>query len=180
MAEELESLEKQNDTATETNTFTTYVLKARKKRYGIKRREELLPEVQNHCQNEPVIETEDLNVNQTMFEKYNAGEVILIENEKNTRGCITHYACSKEGPRACGYGWTNPDPDAPVPGFTFHQVSDGSICVSCNKNLTFDPKPCNNEFCECKDIINKQTLMDCGNYIFSQNKLGLSCTKLYN
>ena len=74
----------------------------------------------------------------------------------------SHYeVCSKEGPIACGYGWTNPDPNAPVPGFTFHQVSDGSICVNCNIELP-GPPPCNNGFCECKDIKTKIDLMDCG------------------
>lgn len=165
MAGELENLEKQNNTATETNTVMTFVLKARRKRYGIKKRQDLLPEVQGHCQNDPLIETEDFNVNKTEFEKYNAGELIVVEKEKKTRLCETHYeVCSKEGPTACGYGWTNPDPNAPVPGFTFHQVSDGSICVNCNIELP-GPPACNNGFCECKDIKTKIDLMDCGNCI---------------
>ena len=162
MAQQLEGLERENNTVTEAKSVTTYVLKARKSRYGMKRRKELLPEIQDHCQNEPVIRTDDFSVNQTQFEKYNAGELILVKTEKKTRDCETYYnVCSKEGPIACGYGWTNPDEDAPVQGFTFHQVSDGSICVNCNIQL---PGPaCTNGFCECKDIRNKIDLMDCGN-----------------
>ena len=166
MAKQLEALEKDNNTVTQDKTVKIFILKARKSRYGKKKRKELIPEIQDLCQNEPVIQTDDFSVNQTEFEKYNAGELILVRKEKRTRLCETHYSvCSKEGPIACGYGWKNPDPNAPV-GFTFHQVSDGSICVNCNIELP-GPPACDNGFCECKNIRNKEDLMDCGNYPYS-------------
>ena len=163
MAGEFESLEAENSTVTK--TITTFVLKGRHSRLGIRRRENLLPEIQDRCKKEPLIGTNDFIINATQFEKYNAGELIVIDNEKKTRLCETHYdVCSKEGPTACGYCWTNPDQNAPVAGFTFHQVSDGSICVSCNIELP-GPPPCpDNGFCECKEIKNKEDLMDCGKY----------------
>ena len=70
-------------------------------------------------------------------------------------------SCSKKGPHACGYGWTNPAGG----GFSFHQVSSGSVCVTCNifTDITGTP-PCTDDLCLCKDIISKNTLMDCSKY----------------
>ena len=76
-----------------------------------------------------------------------------------------YNACSKIfWPIESGYIWANPDPDAPVQGFTFHQASNGSICVNCNIELPGGP-PSDNGFCECKNIKNKIDLMDCGKFI---------------
>ena len=171
MAQNLEKRRKENSSDGQVKSVTTFVLKARNARIGNEKRSHLLPAIQEKCKQGPVVLTNDFLVNETEFEKYNAGEIILIPiKEKNTRICETHYVCSKDGPRACGYGWTNPDPDAPSKGFSFHQVSDGSICVNCNIYYPGGPQCPDNGFCECKNIRTKKDLMDCGkDYILSDS-----------
>ena len=163
MAEGLKSLEMLNTTVTTGNSVTSFSLKARHARYGVKRRQQQLVEVQNLCQQEAIVESEDIRINQTEFDKYMMGQIIKVEKEAKQRSCQTVLACSREGPNACGYGWTNPDPDAQVQGFTFHQVSDGSICVNCTIDLPGPPGCPSYGYCLCKDIKNKEDLMDCGN-----------------
>ena len=164
MAEGLNSLEIQNTTVTSSNSITSFTLKARHARYGVKRRQEQLEKVQKLCQNEPIVETEDWMINQTQYEKYMDGEIIQVMTETKQRQCITVESCSKEGPGACGYGWINPDPLAPVDHFSFHQVSDGSICVKCYIDLPGGAECPSDGFCLCEDIQNKEDLMDCSNY----------------
>ena len=158
-------MEIDNTTVTSNNSVTSFTLKARHARYGVKRRQEQLEEVQQLCQQEPMVETEDFIINQTEYEKYINGQIIRVKKNAQQRQCITEQACTTEGPRACGYGWTNPDPSAPVPGFSFHQVSDGSICVTCHWKLNAPGPECPTDgFCLCKDIQNKKDLMDCSKY----------------
>ena len=93
---------------------------------------------------------------------------IVCQNVKKLGN--VYNVCSKKEPLASGYGWTNPDPNAPVQGFSFHQVSNDSICVNCNIEPPGFP-PSNNGFCLCKDIKNKIDLMDCGNHINQNHRL---------
>jgi len=82
-----------------------------------------------------------------------------VTKEARTRGCVEHYQCTGVGPHACGYtGWTNPVTNQ---SFTFHQVSTGSICVTCKEDILGPFDVCNPDNCYCHEIYNKETLMDC-------------------
>ena len=56
-----------------------FFLKVGKARLGQQRRDDLLPDVQNLCKENQMIKTEDIEVTQAEFDKYENGEVILIE-----------------------------------------------------------------------------------------------------
>ena len=156
MAEELENFGQE---ANEINTTTTYVLKSRMKRYGKQVRQELLPEVQNHCQNEPIVETEDFSVNTTEFENYNAGGIILVESTTKTRTCDTKKACSRKGPDACG--WHAFEIKEVRVGFSFHHISSGSICVQCTIDRPGGASCNDKKECPCSYITGKVRLFDC-------------------
>ena len=69
-------------------------------------------------------------------------------------------ACSKVGPRACGnFAFV---PPGATRGFSFHQVSEGSVCVSCNTQLPDGKTACNKkDICDCNEIKDKNSLYDC-------------------
>ena len=67
---------------------TKLVLKAGISRFGSRRRAELLPEVQDLCKKVPLVETHDIGINETEYEKFKSGEVIFLNNTRSTRDCI--------------------------------------------------------------------------------------------
>ena len=156
MAEELENVDQE---VNESNTTTTYVLKSRMKRYGKQARQELLPEVQDHCRNEPIVETEDFSVNKTEFENYDAGGIIFVESTAKTRTCVTIHACTGKGPGACSYrGFRNPVDNR---AFSFHHISSGSICVNCTIDRPGGASCDDKDLCPCSSIRDKNSLFDC-------------------
>jgi len=152
---------------TKSNTETSYLIKNRQARYGAqKRAAELHPEAEYLCKDSPVVKTNDVYVTEEDWEKFNNGEVITIGNEKNTRqsgNCDLKWSVTKEGPRACGYGWQNPAGG----GLSFHQVSGLSLNVTCaipnenSNNLNVHCDGYEKAFCQCKKIQSKRTLVRC-------------------
>ena len=174
MAQQIEKIGEENMMVTQDKTKTTFILKAKQSRLGTKSRQNLLPEIQDQCKNEPMVQTTDFIIDETDFDKYIAGELITVKSKTRTRRCETFRRCSTKGPRACGYGWTNPDQYAPVKGFSFHQVSDESICVQCNIYFPgegFCAASGPDGFCMCEDIRNKKDLMDCSNYNYIRSSI---------
>lgn len=158
-AEGYEPKGRMNQGDNESEKVTSFILKSRESILGSRRRAELVADVQDLCDNVPLVKTKDFSVNETEFEKFRKGEVILIENLRNTRECIMNEQCTSWGPAACGYGWKNPAGG----GLSFHEVSAGSICVRCNTDFTgiVVAEGCNIELCACKDITDKNSLVDC-------------------
>ena len=116
MAGGLIAKERTGETLSEANTETGFALMPRSARIGKRRRREFIANVQGQCKDSPMIETkEDLRINKTEFERYQAGEIVVVSEESRTRGCESKTACSNQGPNACGYGWTNPfNPKQPI------------------------------------------------------------------
>eukprot|EP00092_Neocalanus_flemingeri_P032991 GFUD01035877.1.p1 GENE.GFUD01035877.1~~GFUD01035877.1.p1 ORF type:complete len:623 (-),score=91.11 GFUD01035877.1:252-2120(-) len=161
-AERFESQARMNQGDNESEKVTSFVLKSRDSRLGSRRRAELVPDVQDLCDDVPLVKTKDFLVNEAEFEKFKKGEVIFVER-RGSRRCLMHESCSTWGPGACGYGptggWVNPAGG----GFSFHEVSAGSICVTCNMDFTAGPlnQGCNMTLCACIEIIDKNSLVDC-------------------
>eukprot|EP00092_Neocalanus_flemingeri_P056484 GFUD01066981.1.p1 GENE.GFUD01066981.1~~GFUD01066981.1.p1 ORF type:complete len:895 (+),score=149.92 GFUD01066981.1:13-2697(+) len=157
-AERFESQARMNQGDNESEKVTSFVLKTRDSRLGSRRRAELVPDVQDLCDDVPLVKTKDLLVNETEFEKFKKGEVIFVER-KSSRRCLMHKSCTIVDPSACGWGWVNPAGG----GLSFHEVSAGSICVTCNMNFTAGPlnQGCNRTLCNCTEIIDKNSLVDC-------------------
>ena len=63
------------------------MLKARESRFGSRKRAELVPDVQYLCKDVPLVKTNDVEVNETEFDKYNNGKVIFLKNGRNSRFC---------------------------------------------------------------------------------------------
>ena len=130
---------------------TYHIVKARQTRLTARQRENLISEQQTECRGESITKTEDLPVSPEDYQKLLEGGIVQVRKASDTRsrsaravqGCIEAYACTSEGPHACGYtGWINPSAppcchmvpiprncsSAPLPacGFTFHQVSGTS------------------------------------------------------
>jgi len=139
---------------------TYYMAKARKTRVTKSKRQAMKSAQKAACDGQAIIETEDFGISEEDFQTMQEGGFVTVKDDIRTRGCQEAYQCSSAGPHACGYtGWENP---ATGVGFSFHQVSTGSICVTCKLNNDTDPSDfCNPDLCWCKDIIDKNTLMDC-------------------
>ena len=69
--------------------ITSFMLKVREARFGSRRRAELIPDAQYLCKDAPLVKTNDVQVNETEFEKYERGEVIVVNNGRSTRRCDT-------------------------------------------------------------------------------------------
>jgi hypothetical protein len=54
-----------------------------------KRREVLLPYVQDKCRDVQAVKTKDVEISADLYEKYESGEVIFIDNTKSSRTCAT-------------------------------------------------------------------------------------------
>ena len=76
-----------NQRVGESEKVTTFVLKARVSRFGSRKRGELVPDVQNLCKDVSLVKTNDVEVNETEFEKYNRGEVIFLRSGRSSRLC---------------------------------------------------------------------------------------------
>ena len=85
LAEEYETND--NQRVGESEKVTTFLLKARVSRLGSRKRGELLPDVQNLCKDVSLVKTNDIEVNETEFEKYNRGEVIFLRSGRSSRLC---------------------------------------------------------------------------------------------
>jgi hypothetical protein len=106
------------------------------------------------CDGHAIIETEDFAISEEDFQTMQEGGFVTVKDDIRTRGCVEAYQCTSVGPHACGYtGWTNPDTGV---GFSFHQVSTGSICVTCKLDAPGPSDFCNQTLCWCKDITDKK------------------------
>ena len=71
-----------------------FVLKTPESLLGSEKRSELLVlDDKNQCKDVPAVRTKDIEINATLFEKYNKGEVIIVDNMTSTRKCPTVYFC---------------------------------------------------------------------------------------
>ena len=71
------------------HSIEKYILKYPMSLMGSERRSKLLaPGVQNLCKDVQTFETRDIEINATLFEKYNNGEVILTGSGKSSRSCF--------------------------------------------------------------------------------------------
>ena len=64
-----------------------FFLKSRQARLGKERRKALLPAVQSVCEQTQLVTTIDYEVNETQYEKYKRGEVILVPTPRSKRDC---------------------------------------------------------------------------------------------
>ena len=76
-----------NQRAEESEKVTTFLLKARESRFGSRKRADLVPDVRYLCKDAPLVKTNDIEVNEIQFEKYNKGEVIFLKNGRSSRLC---------------------------------------------------------------------------------------------
>jgi len=141
---------------------TYYVAKARKTRVTSSKREALKSAQNAECANHAIVKTEDYAVPEEDYKKMQDGGVAIIRDEVKTRGqgCIEARVCTAVGPGACGYtGWKNP---VTGEGFSFHQVSSGSICVTCKLKDWGPFNECDTPgACWCEEITDKEKLMNC-------------------
>jgi len=141
---------------------TYYVAKARKTRVTSSKREDLKSAQNAECANHAIVTTEDFAVSEEDYQKMQEGGLVILKDEVKTRaqGCVETRVCTSVGPRACGYsGWVNPQTNR---GFSFHQVSTGSICVLCKLKIMEDLNQCSTPgICWCEDITDKEKLMNC-------------------
>jgi hypothetical protein len=64
-----------------------FSLKSRKGRLGSIKRAEKIPEVNEQCKDVPMVETEELGLNETEFKKFSSGKVVTIKNQRHSRYC---------------------------------------------------------------------------------------------
>ena len=172
--------------ARQSNTVMSYQIKSRKARYGAKKRAEVLhPEANYLCRNAPVIKTNDFDMTQEDFEKYNRGEAITIRNEKLARqqgNCsivinmsldlfliVSFKAVSAVqtlNGSSCYY-WNNPDPNGQ--DIYTHMIGIKDYTVTCailndpNENPTVN---CDGEvLCQCDNIRSVEDIVTCCKFL---------------
>jgi len=153
--------------ARQSNTVMSYQIKSRKARYGAKKRAEVLhPEANYLCRNAPVIKTNDFDMTQEDFEKYNRGEAITIRNEKLARqqgDCSIAVSAVQTLNGSSCYYWNNPDPNGR--DIYTHMIGIKDYTVTCailndpNENPTVN---CDGEvLCQCDNIRSVEDIVTC-------------------
>lgn len=67
-----------------------YILKTPESLLGSdKRTEVLIPYVQDKCRDVQAVKTKDVEISADLYEKYENGEVIFIDDTKSSRSCAT-------------------------------------------------------------------------------------------
>merc|ERR1712179_9952 len=144
---------------------TQYILKEGKARLGQAQRSGIPSKVKDVCENTLLVEIINSEVSKEQFEDFLADKVILVGEPQSDGDCfdLEVSGCSKVGPRACGnLAFVPPGQSR---GFSFHQVSEGSVCVSCYKADTVVPEgqtACNKkDLCDCSNLKDKNSVYDC-------------------
>ena len=149
-----------------------HILKIRQERVGYKQRKELNSAHSSACDDEPIVKTEDESISEEQFKMLVAGNFITVDQEptgeQRNRQVIPTVSTivklkSTGGPQACGRGFKNPY--IKKGGFSFHQLSYGTLDVLCCATAPAPAKYCplikTKKLCDCSDIVDKNTFMNC-------------------
>jgi len=153
-------------TVRQSDTVTTFLLKARLARYGSKQRAELHQDADYLCKDVPLVKTDDTHLTKEDWEKLDNDEIITLETDKSLRQsgeCRVASSVSRVPPEWCGYAWPNPAGG----GLSLHEISQAGLKVNClldagcGDDLVCKCDDQSRSYCQCKEITNKKRFGFC-------------------
>merc|ERR1719206_1054655 len=140
-----------------------YSIRSRQYDLDSEQRGQQIPEVEAQCKDLPLIQTTEVSINETEFEKFNSGDVIFIRKEqqdKQARFCLPAgtKCINNEGQQAANsWKWTNPSDFSEV---EFNGITASGWCLTCYESIG---GACSGEQerCLCNAMNSWQDLADC-------------------